>query len=319
MIYAPVIIPTLNRYDHLKQCLESLNRCHNADKTEVYISVDYPPSDKYWDGYKKVCAYLDNCKLCFKKLHVIKQKENLGVVDNGLKRNDNVSFLINMVLEKYDRWITTEDDNVFSPNFLDFINLGLEKYKNDESVYVICGYQFFYNLKFGSNNFVKMQSDNLWGVGSWKDRYEKMMTENVGYLKRKVFNPIDVYKVWRISNTRLADLIGLSYKKNFKKADNFIALYMIYEGMYQIMPSISKVRNIGWDGSGMHCHGFVEGTAERHLNQVIDDSPTFDEFIGTGFEYSKENMAIMRQEDYRQITLSSLIKGYCRRVLLFWK
>lgn len=30
MIYAPVLIPTLNRYEHLKQCLESL-MCARAE------------------------------------------------------------------------------------------------------------------------------------------------------------------------------------------------------------------------------------------------------------------------------------------------
>ena len=45
MNFAPIIIPTLNRCDHLKACLESLNNNHNAENTEVSVSVDYPPSE----------------------------------------------------------------------------------------------------------------------------------------------------------------------------------------------------------------------------------------------------------------------------------
>lgn len=30
--YAPVVIPTLNRYDHFKACLESLEKCRGVDK-----------------------------------------------------------------------------------------------------------------------------------------------------------------------------------------------------------------------------------------------------------------------------------------------
>ena len=45
--YAPVLIPTLNRYEHLKQCLESLSKCSLAEHTEVYIALDFPPSEKY--------------------------------------------------------------------------------------------------------------------------------------------------------------------------------------------------------------------------------------------------------------------------------
>ena len=46
MIYSPVIITTLNRHEHFRQCLESLERCTDADKTNVYVALDYPPSEK---------------------------------------------------------------------------------------------------------------------------------------------------------------------------------------------------------------------------------------------------------------------------------
>lgn len=52
MIYSPVIIPTLNRYEHFRECLESLEHCVDADKTTVYIGLDYPPSEKHVDGWK---------------------------------------------------------------------------------------------------------------------------------------------------------------------------------------------------------------------------------------------------------------------------
>ena len=58
MIYAPVIIPTLNRYEHFKNCLESLEACVGADFTDVYVALDYPPSEKYVEGWKKIDIYL---------------------------------------------------------------------------------------------------------------------------------------------------------------------------------------------------------------------------------------------------------------------
>ena len=56
--YAPVIIATLNRYAYLKRCLESLEKNTDAEKTEVYVSVDFPPSEKYYSGYEEVVKYL---------------------------------------------------------------------------------------------------------------------------------------------------------------------------------------------------------------------------------------------------------------------
>ena len=46
--FAPVLIPTLNRYEHFKRCLESLERCTWAEKTDVYVALDFPPSDKFF-------------------------------------------------------------------------------------------------------------------------------------------------------------------------------------------------------------------------------------------------------------------------------
>lgn len=53
MNYAPVIIPTLNRYDHFIKCLESLEKCSGAEYTEVFVALDFPPSNKYIEGWKK--------------------------------------------------------------------------------------------------------------------------------------------------------------------------------------------------------------------------------------------------------------------------
>ena len=54
MIYYPIIIPTLNRYEHFKRCVESLAKNIHSDKTERVIGFDFPPSNKYFDGYEKM-------------------------------------------------------------------------------------------------------------------------------------------------------------------------------------------------------------------------------------------------------------------------
>ena len=56
--YAPVLITTLNRYEHFVRCLESLERCTGSENTEVYVALDYPPSEKYKGGWVKISSYL---------------------------------------------------------------------------------------------------------------------------------------------------------------------------------------------------------------------------------------------------------------------
>ena len=40
--YYPIVIPTLNRYEHFKKCVESLARNTHADKTELIVGVRLP-------------------------------------------------------------------------------------------------------------------------------------------------------------------------------------------------------------------------------------------------------------------------------------
>ena len=118
MNYAPVIIPTLCRFEHFKICIESLSNCTWAEYTEVYIGLDYPAKESHWDGYNQINDYLSLCgNLNFKKLHVIKRPYNYGFGAKG-----NLATLKNDILKISDRIIISEDDNIFSPNFLMYIN-----------------------------------------------------------------------------------------------------------------------------------------------------------------------------------------------------
>lgn len=134
--FAPVIIPTLCRYEHFKNCMESLAKCTWADHTEVYVAIDFPAKEQHWEGYDKINAYLDNCRLPFKKVHVIKRERNYGISN----RINNYTELKREVRQKHDFWIFTEDDNIFAPSFLDFMNKAFVRYWDDEKIVNICGY-----------------------------------------------------------------------------------------------------------------------------------------------------------------------------------
>ena len=171
MTYYPVIIPTCNRYGHLRACVESLAACTHADKTELVISLDYPPSEKYVEGWGKIKEYLPTIT-GFRKVTTFVQEKNLGVGENG-----NFSFLVNYVSAHYDAWISTEDDNVFSPCFLDYMDKGLEMYRDDESVLSINAFFYNENIPFDYRDSTIVKSIYLfsaWGVGMWGDRAYKV-------------------------------------------------------------------------------------------------------------------------------------------------
>ena len=79
--FAPVIIPTLCRYDHFTRCIESLAKCKFSNMTDVFVALDYPAKKVHWDGYLKICEYLEDkqSEFGFKSLNIIKRERNYGV------------------------------------------------------------------------------------------------------------------------------------------------------------------------------------------------------------------------------------------------
>lgn len=247
MQYAPVIIPTLNRYEHFKRCLESLEKCTGADKTDVYVGLDYPPSEKYVEGWKKIDEYLKGKEVNngFAKLVVDRRDHNYGVCNE----NDNDTALLReRIFPYYDRYIYTEDDNEFSPCFLDFMNKALEKYKDDAKVYSVCGFtQPGYEVK--GQDVIFIYDNSAWGLGKWVNR-EKPDLE---YVKSKLKSFSSVLKVWKRYPALLNSLLTM-VQRNVLYGDATHTLKCICEERYQVRPSCSLVRNTGNDGSGMHCN-----------------------------------------------------------------
>ena len=57
--FAPVLIPTLNRFNHFKSCLDSLRKCTYSDQTDLFIALDYPLKENHFEGYYKILNYLN--------------------------------------------------------------------------------------------------------------------------------------------------------------------------------------------------------------------------------------------------------------------
>lgn len=294
MHFAPVLIPTLNRYEHLKRCLESLGNCTWADQTEVYVALDYPPSEKYVEGWKKNKEFLDNCgDLRFKKIHVIEREENYGFGGNG--KLGNLGELILFIREKYNSYIITEDDNVFAPAFLDYMNKGLEKFKSDEKAIALCGYRYFANIKYGENTFFRQNVDFCaWGIGRWASRKFPLYSYRDF---RKQLSLRSIYKVYRrggIEKT-IYYLNCCHSKWDGRMIDMVQSIYLILNDLYEIMPTVSLVRNIGMDDSGVNFHHVPSEILEKFENQEVLGNQFF-EFVGTGYEHFEENQIIYKDE-----------------------
>lgn len=299
--FAPVIIPTLNRYDHFRDCLESLERCTWAEKTDVYVGLDYPPSEKYVEGWQKIDGYLylKESNHRFRNLIVRRRDHNCGVLKDG----SNDDLLIKEVCRKYDRYIFTEDDNIFSPCFLDFVNQALSIYYDDKRITMICGFTHkeYYNL--GTSNILCGKDAPAYGMGCWRSNKEYLDLHKYEWIFKDLKrSKLRCLKLFIRQPALVYMLISMIWSKT--NSGDLRQFYLnIVNDTYSICPSVSMVRNMGCDGSGLHS-GFVDGLSNQEI--LHQDQFELDKIeIGITKEYAK------------RCTLSQMPKNYIIRQFSF--
>lgn len=273
--YAPVVITTLNRLDHFKACLESLEKCTLADKTDVYVALDYPPSDKYRAGWSKLSKYLEKKETfnLFKKLIVVRRERNYGIKFP----NSNSRAIVADVQLNYDRYIFSEDDNVFSPNFLVFLNKGLEKFKDDDRISFICGYNYPMEFpKSFKNNFYISKHASPWGYATWFSKEEHIKKYyNLDFLKQLLKDKGSFKKLMKYKTSTVYSIINM-IKNNIVYGDSARGSYICLEDKFCVFPKISKVKNIGTDGTGVNSKSKNNKLLDYNINQSVDTSETFE-------------------------------------------
>ena len=273
MIYYPVVIPTLNRYEHFRRCVESLARNTHADQTELVIGLDYPPSEKYMAGYQEIKEYLSSIS-GFKKVTIFERETNWGPGKNN-------TALIEYVYERFDAVITTEDDNEFSPCFLDYMNIMLNHYRDDQRIVTTGGYLPVDFHCISSSGLLFTRESNAWGCGIWRDK-----TGTAKELRDTAVSVLQsLPRAWKSFRTYPAcfRMLISMVSRNTGWGDVIRTQNNIVNGTFQVRPTMSLVRNWGNDGSGIHCR--IDNSLAQ---QPISTATTFEEPSSWEPYYSKE-------------------------------
>lgn len=252
--FAPVLILTLNRHVHFKRCVESLSRCTYADKTDIFIALDYPLYESHWEGYNIIKEYLPTIK-GFKKITIIERKSNLGPGVNSRSARQEI-------FKYYDRMISSEDDNEFAPNFLSFINRGLIAYKDRDDIFAICGYNSPVKMPAFYKDDVYLRVGYSWSSGVWRSKREKFQ-QSENEIREYIDDRKNIAKVKKNSRD-FYYMYKEMLKDNKSYGDANIVMYLIMKDMFCVYPVVSRVRNHGHDGSGVHC-----GYSNIYRNQTI--------------------------------------------------
>jgi hypothetical protein len=248
MEYSPILITVYNRVNHFINCIESLKKCHLAKQSHLFIAIDAPYQNTDLEANNQIIKYSKTIS-GFKEITIFIRNQNLGARGNiDLSRSD--------IFRKYDTLIFSEDDNVFSIDFLLYINKGFDTYKDREDVFSISGYQYPISMPKNYDQDVYLwQGYSAWGVGIWREKWEKVLWEKddaINIIKRFLKSYKSIYKHHKVANHYIPAKLKM-IEQNWIHGDGYISLYQFQNNMYSVFPVVSRVRNMGHDGSGFGC------------------------------------------------------------------
>ncbi|MFN4762869.1 FkbM family methyltransferase [Gillisia sp. Q332] len=242
---APIILFVYNRPWHTEETLEALMNNELANQSTLYIYCDGPKADaseEYLNKIKEVRNLIRKKNWC-KEVVIIERDSNLGLANSVIKG-------VSEVIERHGKVIVLEDDILTGKYFLKFMNDGLEIYENDELVYGVSGYCFPHSKKNQEKTyFLPIMSS--WGYGTWKNRWNKINFSGEELLNEvvseKLVNQLDFGEIqfYRMLQDQVSG-------KNDSWAVRFYVSMYLNNGVF-LYPNSALLKNIGFDGSGVHC------------------------------------------------------------------
>jgi hypothetical protein len=244
---APVALFVYNRPEHTRQTVAALAANMLANKTPLHVFSDAPRNAAARRSVEEVRSYIRTIT-GFKFLTIIERATNFGLACSII---DGVTSLC----EKHGRVIVLEDDLVVAPHFLKYMNDALDFYEHEQRVISIAGYRYPIDHDSESSTFL-LKGTNCWGWATWK-RGWNLFDADGGHL---------LAQLQERGLTREFDMNGAygytRMLKNQVRGDNDSWAVRWHASAFlkdrlTLLPHKSLVKNIGLDGSGVHCAGMT--------------------------------------------------------------
>lgn len=249
MNLAPIILFTYNRLWHTKEVLESLVQNKLAKDSELYIFCDGIKDNATKQDIaksQKLQRFLKDFKAQsndFKNISLTIKDKNIGLADSIINGIDEV-------IKIHKKAIILEDDIVVSKVFLDYMNESLNIYEKQRKVWSINAWSY----PIDSNDLDDCyfwRIPHCWGWGTWEDRWN-LYTRDIKWVENN-FNKVDIKAInlEGYANYFNDFLLNKNGKIKTWAIFNYLACYKF--NALNLAPNISYIKQIGFDGSGVHC------------------------------------------------------------------
>jgi hypothetical protein len=266
-LLAPIALFVYNRPEHTRRTVEALRANDLAHQSDLFVFADGAKSNSGAEavGAVRECIHaIDG----FRSVTVIERERNLGL-------SKSIIGGVTQLCNEYGRAIVVEDDVMTAPDFLAFINRGLQRYVNEPKIFSVCAFNlaivppktYSYDA-FCSYRFM------CWGWGTWKDRWDKADWSVKDFPEFMADG--EQQKRFNSGGDDLSWLLAQHMEGRIDSWDTIWAYTHSKHDALALLSAVSRAYNIGFDGTGIHCRRvpFKQNDlpSERHSNYRFPDS-----------------------------------------------
>ena len=236
---AAIAIFVYKRAGHARRMLETLLRNPLAAHSPISIFCDGPRGDQEAELVRAARAVVR--ELAPSHARIVEQERNLGLANSVIAG-------VSQVVAEYGQAITLEDDIEMSPVTLDYLNEGLERYRDTKRVMHISSYMYPVRAALPDAFFYR-EATCSGGWATWARAWRHFEPDG-----RKIRQAVLDRDARRQFNTEgVMDFFGMLENQIAGRVDSWAirwygSLWM--RGGLALHPGRSLVRNIGFDGSG---------------------------------------------------------------------
>jgi len=199
---APIAFFAYKRPDLAKNALVSLRECRLAAQSTLRIYCDGPKTAADAAATEEV-RRVARSQSGFAKVEIVERTENWGL-------SKSIRAGVSELCNEHGKAIVIEDDLVFHPSFLEFMNEGLNRYENDPKVMEVSGYNYPVTIQAPEDAFFICHA-SCWGWGTWKRAWDRFDASDrlCGNLRadralRKQFDMGGAYPYYELLEKQLA-------------------------------------------------------------------------------------------------------------------
>ncbi len=256
----PVAFLVFNRPDTTQRVFEEIRR---ARPPKLLVVADGPRADRpdEADKCKAVRTIIDTVDW---PCEVIKDYSNVNL---GCKRR--VSSGLDWVFNTVEEAIILEDDCLPHPTFFRFCQDLLEKYRDDERIFMISGDNFQFGKKRTAYSYYFSWYCHIWGWASWRRAWQKYDVNmelwpeirDKGWLKN-VFDERKESNSWK-------QIFDAVYDGRINTWDYQWSFVCLTNNFLSILPNVNLISNIGFGAGTTHTNNMEDKRANLPTQEML--------------------------------------------------